>query len=98
MSAPPSSPPFVKTFIRPELLIPFKDNQHPWQRAYLGVMVHPFFAVTDEFGRFQISGLPPGSYTLVVWHEKLGEQQVEITVAPGEIRNADFTYDADKKP
>lgn len=97
MSAPPDSPPFKKTFRRPELFIPFKDNQHPWERAYLGVMAHPFFAVTDEFGRFEIRGVPPGNYTLVVWHERLGEQQVEITVTPGEIRNADFTYDADKK-
>ena len=97
MSAPPDSPPIKKIFARPETFIPFKDNQHPWERAYLGVMGHPFFAVTDEFGRFEIRGVPPGSYMLVVWHERLGEQEVEITVAPSEIRNADFTYDADKK-
>jgi hypothetical protein len=54
--------------------------------------------VSDEFGRFEIRGLPPGSYTLVVWHERLGEQQLEMTLVPGEIRNADFTFDADKKP
>jgi hypothetical protein len=98
MSLPPNVPPFEKTFTRPEVFIPVKDNQHPWERAYIGVMAHPFFAVTDEFGRFEIHGVPPGTYTLVVWHERLGEQQVEITVAPYEVRNADFTYDADKKP
>jgi hypothetical protein len=54
--------------------------------------------VSDEFGRFEIRGLPPGSYTLVVWHERLGEQQLEMTLVSGEIRNADFTFDADKKP
>jgi carboxypeptidase family protein len=96
-SAPPGSPPFVKRFMRAEILIPIKDNQHPWERAYVAVVDHPFFAVSDEFGRFEIRGLPPGTYTLVVWHERLGEQQVEITVAPGEIRNTDFTFDATPK-
>jgi plastocyanin len=95
---PPSAPPITKAFERAEVLIPFKDNQHPWERAYVAVMNHPFFAVSDEFGRFEIRGLPPGTYTLVVWHERLGEQQVEITVAPGESRNTDFTFDVDKKP
>ena len=93
----PDSSPLVKTFSRAEVLIPFKDNQHPWERAYVAVMDHPFFAVSDESGRFEIRGLPPGTYTLVVWHERLGEQELEITVAPGETRNADFTFDADKK-
>ena len=85
-SQPPQSPPSIKTFDRPEVLIPFKDNQHPWQRAFVGVLDHPFFAVTDELGNFEIRGLPAGTYTLVVWHEKLGEQQREITVIEGESR------------
>lgn len=95
---PPNVQPMVKTFRRAEVLIPFKDNQHPWERAYVAVMDHPFFAVSDELGRFEIRGLPPGTYTLVVWHERLGEQQLELTVTPGEIRNADFTFDVEKKP
>ena len=94
---PPAVPPMVKSFDHAEVLIPFKDNQHPWEKAYVAVMDHPFFAVSDEFGRFEIRGVPPGTYTLVVWHERLGEQEIEITVAPNEIRNAEFTYDADKK-
>ena len=96
-SHPPDAPPLVKTFSRAEVAIPFKDNQHPWERAFVAVMDHPFFAVSDESGRFEIRGLPPGSYTLVVWHERLGEQELEITVTPGETRTADFTFDADKK-
>jgi hypothetical protein len=97
-SQPPNAQPIVKTFPRAEVLIPVKDNQHPWEKAYVAVMNHPFFAVSDESGRFEIRGLPPGTYTLVVWHERLGEQQLEITVSPGEARNADFTFDAEKKP
>ena len=97
MSAAPNSAPVVKIFTRPEMFIPVKCNQHPWEKAYLSVMDHPFFAVSDQLGRFEIRGLPPGSYTLVVWHERLGEQELEITIAGGEMRNADFTFDADKK-
>jgi hypothetical protein len=41
--------------------------------------------------------LPPGTYTFVVWHEKLGEQEFEVTLVPGESRNLDFTFDADKE-
>jgi len=93
----PNALPMVKTFSHPEVLIPFKDNQHPWEKAYVAVMDHPFFAVSDESGKFESRCLPRRTYSLFVWHERLGEQELEITVAPGEIRNADFTFDADKK-
>ncbi|MSO83127.1 MAG: carboxypeptidase regulatory-like domain-containing protein [Acidobacteria bacterium] len=48
--------------------------------AYANVVPHPFFAVTREDGRFEIKGLPPGSYTIEVWHEQLGTQSQSITV------------------
>lgn len=93
---PPGTPPLEKVFTRPEQLIPFKCNQHPWEKAYVAVMDHPFFAISDEFGNYEIRGLPPGTYTLVAWHELLGEQQVELTVGDGEHRRTDFTFAADK--
>lgn len=89
-------PPIIKTFERPEVLIPIKCNQHPWEKAYVSVLSHPFFAVTDSAGNYEIRGLPSGTYKLVVWHEMLGEQEVEITVGPGETRKVDFSFDADK--
>ena len=97
MSQMPHSSPLIKTFTRAEVLIPFRDNQHPWEKAYVGVLDHPFFAVTDEIGNFEIRGLPPGRYMLVVWHEKLGEQEREITVVDGESRKIDFTFEIEKK-
>lgn len=93
---PPQAQPITKTFTRAEVMIPVKDNQHPWEKAYIGVLDHPFFAVTDEFGNYEIRGLPPGTYKLSVWHEKLGEQEVEIKVAAGETRTVDFILDAPK--
>lgn len=89
---PPGAPPIVKAFQRPEVLIPFKDNQHPWEKAYLSVFSHPFFAVSDGLGNFSIEGLPPGSYKITAWHEKLGEKTAEVAVIPGESRFVGFTF------
>ena len=97
-SQAPQGEPIIKTFSREEVLIPFKCNQHPWEKAYVAVLDHPFFAVTDTSGNFEIRGLPAGNYTLVVWHERLGEQQLQISLSPNENRRADFTFDSDKKP
>jgi len=90
------SPPLMKTFRRAEVMIPIKCNQHPWMKAYVGVMNHPYFAVSDKSGKFEIRNLPPGNYKLVAWHEVFGEQEIDITVVPGENRTADFTFDAQK--
>jgi plastocyanin len=97
-SQPNGAPPLTKTFRRAEVMIPIKCNQHPWMRAYVGVLNHPFFAVSDRSGKFEIRGLPAGTYKLVVWHEVYGEQEIDVTLAPGESRNADFTFDVDMIP
>jgi len=89
------APPLVKTFRRAEVMIPIKCNQHPWMKAYVGVLNHPFFAVSDRLGRFEIRGLPPGTYKLAVWHELFGFQEIDVTLVTGESRNADFTFDLD---
>ena len=54
---------------------------HPWMRAWVDVLPTSAFAVTDDAGAFAIAGVPPGKYTLRLWHERLGEkdQQVQIT-------------------
>jgi hypothetical protein len=91
---PPGTPPLVKTFNRPEKLVIFKCNQHPWEKAFVGVFDHPFFAVSDQQGKFQIEGLPPGQYRVVAWHERFGEKTVDITFLPGEARELIFDFTA----
>ena len=84
----------TQRFERAELFIPFRDNQHPWEKAYVGVFSHPFFSVSATDGTYKISGLPPGQYTVVAWHERLGEQTVDLFLAGSEQKNLDFTFKA----
>jgi len=81
-------------FAMPELFIPIKDNQHPWEKAYVGILSHPFFSVSAHDGTFKISGVPPGQYTVVAWHEKLGEQTIDVFLAGSEQKTLDFTFKA----
>jgi hypothetical protein len=91
-SQPVDTAPLEKKFTAPEVLIPVKDNQHPWEKAYVAVLSHPFFSISARNGSYQISGLPPGQYTVVAWHERFGEQRSEISVGVGEQKNLDFTF------
>lgn len=88
----PGDPALTRKFIKPEIMIPVKCNIHSWMRAYIGVLDHPYFAVSKDDGIFQIPNLPPGTYTLAIWQERLGTQERQITVAPGQHAVADFTF------
>lgn len=92
-SQPSGGTPITKSFKHGEMFIPFKCNQHPWEKAYVGVFDHPFFAISDEFGNYRIEGLPPGQYTVVAWHERFAEKTIEITFVPGEARDISFSFD-----
>jgi len=84
----------TKKFAKPEVMVKFKCNVHPWMSAYAGVLTHPFFAVSDEQGTATIKGLPAGTYTLEAWHETYGTQLQTVTVADGETKSVEFTFTA----
>ena len=78
-----------------DVVVPFKCDVHGWMNAYAGVLDHPYFAVTKPDGSFSIPNLPPGSYTLAAWHERLGTQTLPVTVAAKESKSdANFTFKA----
>jgi plastocyanin len=83
---------FTHTFTTKEVMVPFKCDVHNWMNAHIGVLDHPFFAVTGPDGTFALMGLPPGTYTIEAWHEKLGTQAQSITVGEKETKNATFTF------
>ena len=84
--------PLQLRFGRPEMMIPVKCNLHSWMVSFVTVMPHPFFAVSAADGSFEIQGLPPGTYTLVSMHERLGRQEVTVTVGPGQSKSVQFLY------
>jgi plastocyanin len=93
-SQPSGSEPKEKTFLRPEVVIPVKCNQHPWMKAYLGVMRSPLYAVSGPDGTFTIQGVPPGTYTVAALHEKYGEKTMTVTVGAKEVKTQNFAFDA----
>ena len=84
--------PLARKFIKPEVMIRVKCNIHSWMHAFIGVVEHPYFAVTGADGTFEIRNVPPGDYLIEVWQETLGTQEQKITLsAAGEVA-ANFTF------
>jgi plastocyanin len=83
-----------RSFPQPEVMIPIECNVHGWMQAYVGVLEHPYFAVSGADGTFSIGNLSPGTYTVTTWHESYGEQSQQVTAGPNETVEVVFTYDA----
>lgn len=61
-----------------------RGTQHPWLRAWLLVFDHPYFATSEGDGGFRLDSVPPGSYRLIAWHERLGRVEQPVTVGAGQ--------------
>jgi plastocyanin len=79
---PAGGEPRTTSVRKPEEAVPLVCDVHPWMYASVFVVDHPCFAVAGEGGRYVIEGVPPGTYTLQAWHEKLGSREVQVTVEP----------------
>jgi plastocyanin len=82
------------TFTKPEVMMPFKCDVHSWMHAYIGVVDHPYFAVTGNGGTFELRGVPPGTYTIEAWHEKLGTETQSVTLGDKGHKEITFTFKA----
>lgn len=80
------------SFPAEEVMVQMKCDVHPWMKGFVGVVDHPFFAVTDAAGGYLFEGVPAGNYTIAAWHETLGEKETEIVVQAGESVSAEFEY------
>jgi carboxypeptidase family protein len=69
-----------------------KCDVHGWMKSYMAVMPHPYFSVSQMNGQFSIANLPPGTYTIVAWHEKYGQQEQQVTVGAKETKQIAFAF------
>lgn len=83
----------TQSFSAPEVMVKVRCDVHNWMSAYIGVLDHPYFAVTDDQGRFSIPGLPAGKYDIEAWHEKYGASTLKVTVDATGSATADFTFE-----
>ncbi len=84
-----------REFTLPEVMVPVACDVHGWMNAYIGVLDHPYYAVSGQDGSFELSGLPPGEHVIEAWHERYGTQTDTIEVAAGGSAQVEFTYSAD---
>jgi plastocyanin len=76
------------------VVVPFKCDVHGWMNASAGVFDHPYFAITKDDGKFTLKGLPPGTYTVEAWHERLGATTQSVTLGAKETKDVSFTFKA----
>lgn len=82
----------VSRVVRQAGIIAVLCDVHGWMKAFIRVDDHGFHDVTDETGSFAVRDIPPGSYTVEFWHEKLGTQHIEIEVDSGETTRVEVVY------
>ncbi len=82
----------AKKPLRKAGLVDVKCDAHKWMRAFIWVSDHPYIAVTGKDGSFSLKDVPPGTYTVVVWHEELGEKEASVEVAPSGAVTLDLAF------
>jgi len=93
--------PLVKKF-KPEVGLIVQCSVHGWMKAYIHVLDHPYFAITNPDGKFTLKGLPPGNYEVTVWHEyykiKPTTPTIKVEVKAGQTQKIEYQYAVAKKP
>jgi plastocyanin len=84
-------PDLTYTFDKPEMFMKFQCDVHPWMFAWVTLFDNPYYAVSGTDGKFVIKDVPPGKYTVVADHRKLGEQTQTVEVADKDV-TVNFTF------
>jgi plastocyanin len=92
VSQPPASMAYNVPLKSEEIVLHVKCNVHPWMTGYIGIASNPYFSVTAEDGKFQISGVPAGNQTIQVWHEIYGSLTQTVDVKAGGTTAVSFNY------
>jgi hypothetical protein len=94
--AQPAGTPTIRKSLREPGFMDVRCDAHPFMRASVYVFGHPYFSVTDPVGKFELSQVPPGTYTLRAWHERLGTKEKKITVSADRALTVDFDFGSDE--
>ena len=86
------------TKIETEGIVNLKCDVHEWMNAYLIPVVHPYFALTDSLGAFEINQVPPGSYALATWHEALGAARKPVVISANDTTVVGFDLSIPAQP
>ncbi len=81
-----------------EVMLRLKCDVHRWMTAYIGVVSHPYFAVSGTAGTFEIANVPVGTYTIQAWHERFGSLTRPVRVTAGATAIVDVPYTGEEKP
>jgi len=76
----------------PEVMVSVRCDLHPWMQGWIGVLDHPYFAVTGADGRFALEDVPPGDYVVAAWHERFGVRETRVTLPPKGTAEVTFTF------
>jgi uncharacterized membrane protein/plastocyanin len=82
----------TKTFQKPEIFLQAKCSVHPWMGAYVAIMDHPFYSISNQKGEFLLPKLPVGNYTIEAWHEVFGTLTKEISVSESGASDIKFNF------
>lgn len=86
------------SLLQPNVMALLKCDIHPWERGWIAALPHPFFAVTDSSGAYEIPGMPPGKYTVEAWHEYYLPVTQEIEIKDGSPVHVDLTLEEPLHP
>ncbi len=79
-----------------EAIIEIKCDVHPWMKAYIGVIDHPYFVLSETDGSFALKKLPPGKYVIGAWHERFGTHSQKVSLEAKETKEITFTFAANR--
>jgi plastocyanin len=85
----------TQRFPMAEVMVPIRCDVHGWMQAYIGVVDHPYFAVTGADGSYSIANVPTGDYTMTAWHEEMGTMTASVTVTAGGMAEVSFDYNSE---
>jgi plastocyanin len=78
--------------LKDEEMLQIGCDVHRWMTAWVGIVSHPYFAVSDANGAFTIANVPPGKRTITAWHESFGAVTKAVEVKAGQTASVNFIY------